>query len=134
MVLFFTFLETLHHLITEHSGSTERVGNGADKAFDGIESTYYHSYGASTDGSFWIKATFGKRVFITAVEFVNRLDLVDTQWEHRSYNIDLKTVLYQGGQTIESTFGNTGGWDGAPTSPCLTSHRLTAGLSAQSVL
>ena len=34
--------------------------------------------------------------------------MVDSQWEYRSYNIDLKTILHEGGQTIESVFGNTG--------------------------
>ena len=90
------FLETLHHVITEFSASTEKDGQEAQNAFDGNGGTIWHSQG-TTDGSFWIKATFGKRVFITAVEFVNRLTMVGGQHEGRNDNADLKTILHEGG-------------------------------------
>ena len=113
----FIFSETLHHIITEFSAISETATAKASNAFDGNEGRIYHSQG-STDGSFWIKATFGKRVFINAVEFVNRLSLVGGPHEGRNDNADISTILHEGEQTIETVFGNTGDLGKRITIPC----------------
>ncbi|XP_066918596.1 uncharacterized protein [Clytia hemisphaerica] len=98
---------TLRHTIAEYSAVSELAGHEAIYAFDGNEYRIYHSQG-STDGNFWIKATFGKRVFITAVEVVNRLIHLGQVYENRNDNIDLRTILHEGDETIDNVFGNTG--------------------------
>ena len=115
---FTIFSETLHHIITEYSAVSElNEGQGKSKAFDGREGTIYHSLG-SPDGSFWIKATFGKRVFISAVEVVNRLIHVGGPYEGRNDNTDLKTILHEGGETIQTVCGNTGDLGERIVIPC----------------
>ena len=79
----------------------------AEKAFDGDEKTISHTL-EDRSVAHWIKATFGKRVFITHVIFVNRLEWLSDARLKRNDNTDLKTILHEGGQTTETVFGNTG--------------------------
>lgn len=98
---------TLHNVITAYSESSASNGRSAEQAFDGDESTITHTV-TDTTVAHWIKATFGKRVFITHVIFVSRLDFLTDSRINRNDNTDLKTILHEDGQLIETVFGNTG--------------------------
>ena len=78
-------------------------------AFDGNENSICHT-DPDTTKAHWIKAVFGKRVFITSVEVIGRLDaLTSIVDETRDDDTELRVILHQeGGETSTTVFGNTG--------------------------
>ncbi|XP_066923681.1 uncharacterized protein [Clytia hemisphaerica] len=71
----------------------------AMKAFDGNELTFSHTSSGNLPP--WIRVTFTQRVFIYFIEFVNRLP-TNQNWGNRNDHTDLKTILYEGTQSIET--------------------------------